>query len=115
MTVPIRNFQDLDDRLGELGYSEKTAAQIRPEIRRAAKIYKQPLSRIAVDPADFENRWGRGRISAIAEGFDSHEQFLNFRKRLRGALQRASGVQLRASVALGSAKSNCNFQIRSPW
>jgi hypothetical protein len=103
MTLPIRNFQELEDRLDELGYTKKTANQIRPEIRRAAKIYKQPLLRIAVDPADFENRWGRGRISAIAEGFDSHDQFLNFRKRLRPALQRAAGVQLRSSVALPPA------------
>ena len=105
MTMPFRNFQDLDDRLDELGYTEKTAAQIRPEIRRAMKIYKQPLSRIAVDPADFERRWGRGRISAVAAGFDSHDQFLKFRKRLRPALQRATGAQLRSSVALPPAST----------
>lgn len=53
---PIRNFQELDERLDELGYSIAMQRQIRPEIRRASKIYKQPLSRIALDPIDFEAR-----------------------------------------------------------
>jgi hypothetical protein len=105
MTAPIRNFAELADRLPDLGYSERMTAQIRPEINRAAKIYKQPLARISTDPLAFETLWGRGRISWIAKGFESHEQFLTFRRRLRPALQRASGIQLRHSVALPAPTS----------
>ena len=31
MTKPFRTFEDLDNRLSELGYTERTMAQIRPE------------------------------------------------------------------------------------
>lgn len=87
----IMNMQDLLDNLGSLGYSAKTIDQIRPRIKECERIYKTPLKNIPVDPAKFEEIWGRGRIGAIAKGFKSHKHFLEWRKRVRGALNKAAG------------------------
>jgi hypothetical protein len=77
--------------------------QIRPEILRAAKIYSKPLNGISADVREFEERWGRGRISAIAEGFDDLDQMINFRRRLRPALARAAESSLQQSAKLPPA------------
>ncbi|SFQ13074.1 hypothetical protein [Tranquillimonas alkanivorans] len=103
--TPIRTFKELEARLPELGYSAAMQKQIRPEIRRAEKIYRLPLERIPVDPAAFEERWGRGRIAALAEGFESHEQFLTFRRRLSPALQRAAGLRRNLAPPMPSAST----------
>lgn len=97
--IPVRTMRDMLDRLDALGYSPATARQIRPEIRRCARIYNAPLERISADPAGFDLRWGMGRTGAIAAGFASREQFLTWRKRVRAALARAAG---RASPARGA-------------
>ena len=91
MARPFRTFQDLDDRIDELGYSARTTAQIRPQLRLSTRIYKAPLSRIPACPAAFEERWGRGRIAAVAEGFVDHDEFVEWRRRVRPALGRAAG------------------------
>lgn len=87
----ITNMQDLVNNLGALGYSENTINQIRPRINECARIYKTPLNRISADPAKFEEMWGRGRVGAIAKGFKSHDHFIEWRKRVRGAVNKAAG------------------------
>lgn len=92
MTKPkIRTMQDLLAQLDRLGYTPAVQAQIRPEIKNCARVYGQPLDRIAADAADFEARWGRGRVGAIALGFDRQDQFVRWRKRVRQALGRIAG------------------------
>lgn len=74
-----------------LGYTERTEAQTRPEIRRSETVYRLPLRRIPADLQAFEDRWGRGRDGgAITNGFKSQAQYLNWRKRIRAALARAT-------------------------
>lgn len=87
----IRTMADLlqaVDGPDSLGYSPATVAQIRPEIKRCEQVYGQPLSRIAADAVDFEERWGRGRVGTVALGFASPEHFTRWRKRVRQALGR---------------------------
>lgn len=88
---PIMNMQDLLDNLETLGYSAKTIEQIRPRIKECVRIYKAPLKNIPINPAKFEEMWGRGRIGAIAKGFKSHKYFLEWRKRVGGAVNKAAG------------------------
>lgn len=88
--MTIRTMRDLRDNLAELGYSENTINQIPPRINDCEQIYNAPLERIPADLAAFEDRWGRGRVGALASGFKSHAHFLEWRKRVRGALGRAS-------------------------
>ena len=85
---PIRTMQDLLEALPHLGYSKATINQIRPRIRDCAHIYNAPLHRIPADVACFEEKWGKGRVGALAAGFKSHDHFLEFRKRVGGALAR---------------------------
>jgi hypothetical protein len=87
----IRTMQDLLDNLENLGYSKSTINQIRPRIKDSAKIYNAPLSRIPADHAKFEEDWGRGRVAALAKGFRDREHFVEWRKRVGGALSRAAG------------------------
>lgn len=89
---PVRTFADLLAALPGLGYSDRTMAQIRPQILRSEQIYRQPLARIPADPAAFETRWGRGRDAggAIAAGFRTQAQFVEWRRRVRMALERAA-------------------------
>lgn len=95
----IRTMKDLLDNLEGLGYSTSTINQIRPRIKESPRFYKNaPLERIPADLAAFEELWGRGRIGAIAAGFDSREHFTEWRKRVRGALSRAAGPTPRAAV-----------------
>ncbi len=89
----IRTMRDLLENLEGLGYSPSTINQIRPRIKECPKIYRQPLERIPVDAAAFEERWGRGRIGAIADGFNSHDHFVEWRKRVGGAVARAAGAK----------------------
>lgn len=86
----IRTMADLLEALDSLGYSAATAAQIRPEIRRCERVYGQPLARIAADAADFEERWGRGRVGTVGLGFASPDHFARWRKRVRQALGRVA-------------------------
>jgi hypothetical protein len=89
MTVAnIRNMQDLYDNLDELGYSASVINQIRPRIRDCAKIYNRPLCQIDADYDAFVARWGTGHVAALAAGFKSRDHFVEWRKRVRGALSR---------------------------
>ncbi len=97
MTI-IRTMQDLHDNIDGLGYKPSVVNQIRPRIADCARVYKAPLNKIPADLADFEERWGRGRVAAIAAGFQSHERFVEWRKRVRAALGRAAGPKARAAV-----------------
>jgi hypothetical protein len=90
----IRTMQDLLNNLENLGYSDSTITQIRPRIKESAKIYNAPLNRIPADHAKFEADWGRGRVAALAKGFRNHEHFVEWRKRVGGALSRAAGPKL---------------------
>ncbi|WP_185804717.1 hypothetical protein [Pontivivens nitratireducens] len=95
----IKTMKDLLENLEGLGYSKSTINQIRPRIKECPKFYgNAPLDRIPADLADFERRWGRGRIAAIAEGFKSHDHFVEWRKRVRGALGKAAGPKASAAV-----------------
>ena len=95
----IRTMKDLLENLEGLGYSESTINQIRPRIKECPKFYNNaPLGRISADLEDFERRWGRGRIGAIAAGFKSHDHFVEWRKRVRGALGKAAGPQAPVAV-----------------
>jgi hypothetical protein len=91
----IRNMQDLYDDLDGLGYSPSVVNQIRPRIRDCAKIYNRPLCQIDADYDAFVDRWGTGRVAALAKGFKSHDHFVEWRKRVRGALSR---VQVKPKV-----------------
>ncbi|HBZ43053.1 MAG TPA: hypothetical protein DEO85_03155 [Maritimibacter sp.] len=84
----IRTMQDLLNKLDKLGYSQSVVNQVRPRIKECVRIYNRPLSDIPADYDAFVERWGKGRISALAEGFRSHEHFIEFRKRIRGALSK---------------------------
>lgn len=95
---PIRTIQDLLDSLNDLGYSPSTINQIRPRLKECARIYNAPLDRIPADLGQFEERWGRGRIAALAEGFKSQDHFVEWRKRVRGALGKAAGPQPEAEL-----------------
>lgn len=89
MTVAnIRNMQDLYDNLDGLGYSPSVVNQIRPRIRESPKFYNRPLCQIDVDYDAFVERWGTGHVAALASGFKSREHFVEWRKRVRGALSR---------------------------
>lgn len=90
MSTRFRTMQDLLDGLDGLGYSKKVVNQIRPQIKRCATVYKTPLARIPADLADFERRWGHGRVGALQHGFGSHDQFVKWRRRVRAALGRAA-------------------------
>ena len=90
MTIrPIRTMHDLLEALPSLGYSTATINQIRPRIRDCERIYSVPLNRVPADLAAFEAKWGKGRVGALAAGFKSHDHFVEFRKRVGGALARA--------------------------
>lgn len=84
----IRTMQDLLNNLDKIGYSQSVVNQVRPRIKECAEIYNRPLSDIPADYDAFVERWGSGRIGAIEEGFRSHEHFIEFRKRIRGALSK---------------------------
>lgn len=88
MKHDIRTMQDLLENLDKLGYSEAVVNQIRPRIRDCEVIYNAPLRRIPADYDAFIDRWGNGRIGALAEGFKSREHFVEWRKRVRAALSR---------------------------
>ena len=106
---PIRTMQELLEALPHLGYSTATINQIRPRIKDCAKVYNAPLNRIDADLAAFEERWGKGRVGALAAGFKSHDHFLEFRKRVGGALARAQ-VPAAATVSRGPDwQSLCDF------
>ncbi len=95
----IRTMKDLLENLEVLGYSKATINQIRPRIKECPKFYNNaPLDRIPADLAEFERRWGRGRIGAIAAGFNSHDHFVEWRKRVRGALGKAAGAKAPVAV-----------------
>ena len=97
--MKIRTMKDLLENLENLGYSRSTIQQIRPRIRQCSKFYNNaPLDRIPADLEDFERRWGRGRIGAIAAGFKSHDHFVEWRKRVRGALGKAAGPKAPVAV-----------------
>lgn len=86
MKLDIKTMQDLLDQLPNIGYSPAVVNQIRPRIRECEAIYNKPLRRIPADFDQFATRWGSGRVESIAAGFKSHEHFLEWRKRVRGAL-----------------------------
>src|SRR6056297_1354663 len=89
MTIAnIRNMQDLYDNLDGLGYSPLVVNQIRPRIRECAKIYNRPLCQIDADYDAFVERWGTGHVAALASGFKCRDHFVEWRKRVRGALSR---------------------------
>ncbi|WP_293869060.1 hypothetical protein [uncultured Alsobacter sp.] len=88
--TPIRSMHDLLEALPTLGYSKGTANQIRPQIKRCARVYNTDLARIPADPAAFEEKWGRGRVSALSLGFSGEAEFIEWRKRVRAALNRAT-------------------------
>lgn len=89
MTIAnIRNMQDLYDSLDGLGYSPSVVNQIRPRILDCAKIYNRPLCQIDADYDAFVARWGTGHVAALASGFKSRDHFVEWRKRVRGALSR---------------------------
>lgn len=94
----IRSMKDLLDNLDHLGYKRSVVNQIRPRITECARIYNAPLDRITVDLRDFEERWGRGRVGALASGFKSHEHFVEWRKRVRAALGRVAGPRTRPPI-----------------
>lgn len=89
MTIAnIRNMQDLYDNLDGLGYSPSVVNQIRPRIRECPKFYNRPLCQIDADYDAFVERWGTGHVAALASGFKSRDHFVEWRKRVRGALSR---------------------------
>lgn len=97
MTI-IRTMQDLLENLNTLGYRPNVVNQIRPRILDCARVYKAPLHKIPADLADFEERWGRGRVPAISAGFQSHKHFVEWRKRVRAALGRVAGPKPRLAI-----------------
>lgn len=100
MAVP-RTMADVDAMLPGLGYTESSEANVRAAIRKCRKAYKQPdLSKISADPALFEAKWGTGRVSFLAPGFKSLDQFTRWRKDVRAALGRAGCGTARTSAQL---------------
>lgn len=83
-------MQDLLDQLINLGYSASMVSQIRPQIKRCARVYNAPLDRITIDPQDFEKRFGTGRVSSAALGFKSRDQFVDWRRRVRAAINKVA-------------------------
>lgn len=105
MSTRFRTMQDLLEGLDDLGYSKKVVNQIRPQIKRCATVYKTPLARIPADPADFEKRWGHGRVGALQHRLASHDEFVEWRRRVRAALGRAArgGIAPTAAPVLPDA------------
>lgn len=86
-----RTMKDLETLLPSLGYSPSSEANIRAAIRLCRKAYKEPdLARIPADPAAFERKWGTGRVSHLASGFKSRDQFIRWRKDMRAVLRRTT-------------------------
>lgn len=108
-TQPIRTMQDLLNALPRLGYSKATINQIRPRIKDCAKIYNAPLNRVSADLAAFESKWGKGRVGALAAGFKSVDHFLEFRKRVGGALARAQAPATSTAPRLPEWQRLCAF------
>lgn len=111
MKIAVRTMQDLLDGLDGLGYSKKVVNQIRPQLKRCATVYKSPLARIPADLADFERRWGHGRVGALQHGFASHDEFVEWRRRVRAALGRVArgGVAPAAAPVLLDAVQVLDF------
>lgn len=97
----IRTMQDILDTLPELGFSDATVAQIRPQIKRCSTIYNAPLNRIPADLKAFEKKWGRGRGAGPFHqlGFTSQQQFKAWRKRVSNALSRATMEKPRTAIS----------------
>lgn len=98
----IRTMQDLADNLDRLGYSPSVINQIRPRIHDCQTVYNLPLCQIPADYDDFVHRWGTGRVAALANGFKSHNDFVEWRKRIRGALSRIHSAQSAAPADLSA-------------
>lgn len=86
-----RTMKDLETLLPSLGYSSSSEANIRAAIRLCRKAYKEPdLARIPADPAAFDRKWGTGRVSHLANGFKSRDQFIRWRKNMRAVFKRTT-------------------------
>jgi hypothetical protein len=90
--VSPRTMAEVLGGLDGLGFAPGTIRNIRPAIKRCEVIYNAPLARISADPGDFDRRWGTGRVRTFPSGFKSLEEHVNWRKRVRQALDRASGA-----------------------
>ena len=88
-----RTMRDLETLLPTLGYSPSSGANVRAAIRKCAVAYGEPdLARIAADLAAFERKWGIGRVSHLAAGFKTRDQFIRWRKDMRAVLRRTTVV-----------------------
>ena len=104
MTLPTvpRTMRDLETILPSLGYSPSSEANVRAAIRKCAVAYKQPdLARIAANLASFEQKWGVGRVSHLAAGFKTRDQFLRWRKDMRAVLRRTTVAPAPKTALLG--------------
>lgn len=89
----MMTMETLADLVPTLGYSDKHGRNIAGSVRTSAKVYQTELGRIEADLADFDARWGFGRISRYPSCFDTADQFRTWRKNVRAAIRRAHGHQ----------------------
>jgi hypothetical protein len=87
-----RTMADVVDIIDGLGFAPGTVRNIRPELKKTAKVYSAPLARIPADLGAFDRRWGTGRVRTLPTGFSSINEFVKWRKRVRQALARALGA-----------------------
>jgi hypothetical protein len=96
-----RTMQDVEALLPSLGYSSSSEANVRAAIRKCRTAYdEKDLARIPADLAAFERKWGVGRVSHLAAGFKSRDQFIRWRKDMRAVLRRTTAAPTPKTILL---------------
>lgn len=90
MKKPIM-MSDAEAVLPELGYAASFEKNLRASIRKCAKVYKTDLDRIPADLAEFDRKWGKGRVRVVPAPFKTADQFRTWRKNVRMVLTRIHG------------------------
>uniref|UniRef100_UPI0035C85D8D hypothetical protein n=1 Tax=Palleronia sp. TaxID=1940284 RepID=UPI0035C85D8D len=98
--MTITNLKQVEECLPELGYAPSFEKNLRASIRKSAKVYKTELKRIPADLAEFDRKWGRGRVRHVPAPFRTANEFRTWRKHNRMVLRRLSGTPV--ATALGT-------------
>lgn len=92
--MTITNLKQVEEYLPELGYAPSFEKNLRASIRKSAEVYKTELKRIPADLAEFDRKWGRGRVRHVPAPFREADKFRTWRKHNRMVLRRLSGASV---------------------
>lgn len=99
MTRQLNSLADLGAQLDGLGFGPSYLKNVRGAFGKAPKHYGDALIRVPADLAEFDRRWGRGRVRRHPPSFRSADEFKTWRKLIRSALMRGHDVKPGSVIA----------------